>query len=467
MKKTIYLLLLASLAIAGCGATREIPMSHSSYSDMVSLSHVDSLPVLPIDLSHIQHIDVPAPSVADEDGNLRNHEPFRKAYIQDYEVVQLDPLPRLKGFSILNVEADDDRLFVTFKDGGREYAPMIYPHVFAIYTRAGKFVAMLGEPIPANLHTGEKQREATNDAEYGYIVTRMYLNRQAREVFFTNGLKSVCYDYNGRYLRTDVPCIPFEQNMTRGQRIGLMVGMMNIFNISGVVCDDKGIPTAVTLKGREQNQPYEMNNYQVDDDLMMGLHQSDTIWHLLPDKTIARYVYRYMPSDTTGEDQKAGWQNTTMKYHLYATDKHVFTKFLTFCSFYDAKSGKSLTWQGTDKSEPYICHIANNPLCMMPDGSLVKVESAYTLKKALAYQIENPDSLVLPPLPSTYADFLRKNNLDPSKLDLKRFYEDNAGQPGIPKLPLAAHIDAKLEKHIRNLKLDGGPVLFFVKLKKF
>ena len=467
MKKTIYLLLLASLAIVGCVATKEIPMSHSSYSDMVSLSHVDSLPVLPIDLSHIQHIDVPAPSVAGKEGKQRDYEPFRETYIQDYEVVQLDTLPGLTGFSVLNIEADDDRLFVTFHDDVGKHAPMIYPDVFAIYTRAGKFVALLGEAIPANHHTGEKLREAMNDAEYGYIVTRMYLNRKTKEVFFTNGLKSVCYDYNGKYLRTVVPRTSFQQNMTRGKRIGLMVGLMNIFNISGVVCDDKGIPTAVTMKGRKQNQPYEMNNYQVDDDLMMGLRQSDTIWHLLPDKTIARYVYRYMPSETTGEGQKAGWQNNTMKYKLYATDKHVFTKFLTFYNFYNAKSGKSLTWQGTDKAEPYISHIASNPLCMMPDGALVKVESAYTLKKALAHQLENPDSLVLPPLPSTYADFLRKNNLDPAKVDLKRFYEDNAGQPGIPQLPLAAHIDAKLEKHIRNLRLDGGPVLFFVKLKKF
>lgn len=485
MKKTICLLLLSSLATMGCVATREIPMSHSSWRDMVSLGYIDSLPVLPIDLGHIQHIDVPAPSVVDKEGKLRDYQSFREEYIQDYEVVQLDPLPGLNGFSIHNIEADGDRLFVTFRDDGSEHDPMIYPDVFAIYTRKGKFVALLGEAIPANHYTGEVSRKETNDAEYGYIVTRMYLNRQAKEVFFTNGLKNVCFDYNGRYLRTDVSRCAFAESMTRGKRIGLMVGLMNAFNISGVVCDEKGIPTAVTMKGREQNQPYEMQNYQVDDDLMMGLHQSDTIWHLLPDKTIARYVYRGHANafEQVGlgyEERNAGWRNRPEKYRIFATDKHVLTEFavsyydkegqyqryVKFYNFHDAKSGKSLTWQGIGKAEPYISHIASNPIGMMPDGSLVRVESAYTLKKALAHQLENPDSLVLPPLPSWAVSFLKEKNLDPAKVDLKRFYVDNAGQPGIPKLPLAAHIDARLEKHIRNLKVDGGPVLFFVKLRR-
>lgn len=67
MEKLLLYLIVMCVAFTMQAQDQQIPMSHSSYSDMVSLSHVDSLPVLPIDLSHIQHIDIPAPSVADKE----------------------------------------------------------------------------------------------------------------------------------------------------------------------------------------------------------------------------------------------------------------------------------------------------------------------------------------------------------------------------------------------------------------
>ncbi len=448
MKKTIYLLLLASLAIAGCVATREIPLTVNP-EIYATAEQLDSLPILPSDLSQIKYIHLPDSLIGEDKNNLPT-QMLTKDLMESYDMVQLDALPGVNIRGIFDIQADDDLLFVTYdvlqKDGESEG-----PRVHAIYTRKGKLVAQIGNPIRSVTKTDKDGRktsvpykEIDNDTQY-VVDSRIQLNRKKKEVYFNEmGHKQVYFDYHGNYKRTEYSqIVSYNMLTTQNRKIGFhinhYVDSWNKFYCT--VLNENGKPTGVAFK----DDPLYIIPWisreglvQVDDDIMLGFEKSDTIWQILPDRKVASFVCTgaLRASEKIKNNTQYGatfGDHTITKLQVTANSNYVLINFTYnsrwYYMMYDISTGHSVMWMPNFEPDPTL--IQSNlsttvDYMLLADGTLLGTSFKTPLEWKKEMSLE----------------------LDPETAFLKRH-------------------DKREEEFIRNLKLDGGPVLFFVKLKKF
>ncbi len=447
MKKTVYPLLFASLAIVGCVATREVNIPLTSAPEITSFNYqsLDSLPELPRDLSHIEYIDIPAPTLQTIDGSMR-YPGISMDDIDTCEMIQLEGFPHIEECLITDIQEDKGLLFITFYHNPQEINGSWYPQMYAIYTRQGKLVAQLGEPIANIINHDEDnnpshyyEKDPDNDIQYNYS-NRLQIDRKSKEVYFNTERDIIVYfDYNGHYKRTEIATIPTVHYTTRGQKV-----FLGIYHDKhkGLFCSKDGTPCAVVFKNDKKHEMKYMNIGMTTDDLMVYTPNSDTIWQILPTKKIARYVYtgyakvpegaEDIKHDNRLESYKQLWRNSLEKYKMKASDKYIFTTYYGPHSpkggrsyvyqLYNKESGQSFCWSGTLLHQRF--YLYSRVETWLSDGSIVYCDYPMLLKKTYATYLESKDSSF-----HTYT--------------------------------------AQDEQFIRRLKLDGGPVLFFVKLKKF
>ncbi len=455
MKKTIYLLLFVSLAIAGCVATREIPLTPNP-EIYATGGQLDSLPVLPSDLSQIKYIHLPDSLISEDKDELPTQK-LTTDLMESYDMVQLDALPGFNIHSIFDIQADDDLLFVTYNVLPKDTVDrdVQYPRVHAIYTRKGKLVTQIGNPIQSVRKRGEgdkmtsaPHKEKDNDTQYIHD-SRIQLNREKKEVYFNEmGHKQVYFDYQGNYKRTEYSqIVSYNMLTTRNRKIGFHINhnvdnwiLWNRFYCT--VMNQDGKPTGVAFK----NDPLHVIPWinreglvQVDDDIMLGFEKSDTIWQILPDKKVAKYVRTGALSvpDVARNDVQYVAKNEDHiidVLHATANSNYVLFYFVygnrMYYMMYDANTGHSVMWMSSlpDPNSTLVqCFLVlQHDYMLLSDGTLLGINQMSPLewKKELSHELD-------------------------------------------PETEFPKRHDKREEEFIRNLKLDGGPVLFFVKLKKF
>ena len=454
MKKTVYLLLLASLAIAGCVTTREVNIPLTSAPEITSFNYQSlvSLPELPRDLSHIEYIDMPAPTWHAEkiDGPM-TYPGICMDDIDTCEMIQLERIPHIEECVISDIQEDNGLLFITFYHSPQVLDGSWYPLMYAIYTRQGKLVAQLGEPIADIINHDEGnnpshyfEKDPENDIQYNHS-TGLRIDRKNKELYFKTERDIIVYfDYNGHYKRTEIAIIPgITHYTTRGQKVFYGAHLSrNHNNHNGLLCGKDGIPKALAFKNDKKHDTRYVEIGMNSDDLMAYTPYSDTIWQILPTKKIARYVYTgYAKVPEGAEDMKHNdhsdsykqfWRNSLEKSEMIASDKYIFTTYsgpysssggrAAVHQLYDKESGQSFCWGGTVIRQRF--YLYSFVKTCLSDGSIVFLDYPIPLKRMHAKYLESKDSSF-----HTYT--------------------------------------AQDEQFIRNLKLDGGPVLFFVKLKKF
>ena len=451
MKKTIYLLLLASLAIAGCVATREIPLTVNP-EIYATAEQLDSLPVLPSDLSQIKYIHLPDSLTGEGEWPVHY---LSRDYMENYEMIQLEGIPGMNEYDIFDIQSDDNLLFVTYNGTRNDSTKLRLPRIHAIYTRQGKLVSQIGKGIATiEEKNGEgktvketPEEEKHSDIQY-YLDSRLGLNRQRKEVYFNElGGKQVYFDYKGNYKRTEyTQTISYTTLTTRDTKVGMYIDFSVAYwnKLHGILIGKNGAPQAVAFKRDPLHRSPLYGNveaiHQIDDDLMLGFSTSDTIWQILPDRKVARYVCTgalAVPEQARDYNIALSkrWGNHIRKEFVLASGKYVLLNLrrvgaMPHNLLFDAETGHSIWWTIDIPFTNTIIGIYIDlapQFTLLPDGTLISfrdLPTPYELKKLLSQEL-NPEST------------------------------------------FGKHIDSREEKFIRNLKLDGGPVLFFVKLKKF
>ncbi len=423
MKKTVsLLLLLSSLLIAGCMATKEIPLTEVPFISITD-SVFQDLPELPKDLSQIKYIDIPLPT--QENGNdPRNYPELTMDDIESYKAIQLEGLAKGDECRITNIQEDEGLLFVTLQKKNESSPYTLY----GIFTMQGKLVAQLGEKI-------ERNASPENDLQYEYAFG-LQLDRVNKEVYIKHSGKLVYFDYKGNYRRTELPSFPSNHYTTRGVQVSF-----GTKKHQGIVFDKQRGPRAIAFKNDNRYFANFANKelLQIDDDLMNDYDYSDTLWQILPDRKVARYVYTghaTSPNDPEtrnlpDKEYERAWANKVGKLKVLAGRNFVMTQLRVlrekrnwvtgYYHLYDSSSGHSKSWSGPiSLDNKYFLYF---PMAsMLPDATLVYAESPYNIKMVHSRSLEKKIKCIITPEDSVF---------------------------------------------IRNLKLDGGPVLFFVKLKKF
>ena len=460
MKKTVYLLLLASLAIVGCVATREvnIPWTDTWRFEKMPDSVLLSLPELPMEVGDVDHVRLPGGEIAiDSAGNI----PFFFDYVDSYRMVQFDPIPTQRPSSTIYptfVAQVGNKLLVTmlvdYKDIHYNNGSQYSEKVNAFYDMNGKFLKFLGEHV---IRYESRMKPLITDIHYSHEA-RLSVNRFAKEICMTvNSHKSVYFDYDGNYLRTET--YELGLNTPYVTPWHLSDNYKYIFNDEptdeyihrkkGFLIDEKN---RLTKKVSMFTGIREISQ-QICKDVIAQRRESDTIWQITPDKMIARYVYQRenpekqydnpfgirlwlsqpyasltdhylissMQYSTNSRDSVLIHGNATQIYDRQ-TGRSIFFKTLSESSRYTTLQARTVDWHGS-----ICCELNNGELVLSyVHPSFHYPEPIAVLKKILSYSLD------------------KKTNKNYQYI-----------------------VNKREEKFIRNLKLDGGPVLFFVKLKKF
>ena len=232
----------------------------------------------------------------------------------DVMFLQLAPTPGFRIGAIRQIESDDDRLFIR----GTEIEPLtnkILSDACFIFCRDGSLVARL---------ENSSSRPVC-----------MAVNRQTREVcvvFSDDSPMSTLlyYDYEGRLLRrcsidymyaSDAIC--FSQNhlfcTTRPSRIvSEAEGLPQL-----TVCDPSGLPRAFFALSRPfHDEWYGYPNASLascGDEAFYATSYSDTIWQLMPEGAVARYLVRN-EGVGIGSQPFDGDSTLTWDDHMLATE---------------------------------------------------------------------------------------------------------------------------------------------------
>ena len=458
MKKTVYLLLLASLAIAGCVATREvnIPWTDTDRFEKVPDSVLLSLPELPVEVGEVDHVRLPGGEIAiDSAGNI----PFFFDYVDSYRMVQFDPIPTQSPSSTTYptfVAQVGNKLLVTMLVNYKD----INDCVNAFYDMNGKFLKFLGEYVDTHhFDYGSGEKAIATDVHYGG-GTILSINRHAKEIcMMVDNRKSVYFDYDGNYLRTEAHELGLNTSYVAPQH--LSDNYKYIFNYeqtSGY--NPREISFVIDAKNKLAKKVSMFTDIaefrdrrRTGKDVIAQRRKSDTIWQITPDKMIARYVYQRenpekqydnpfgirlwlsqpyanltdhylissMQYSTNSRDSVLIHGNAAQIYDRQ-TGRSIFFKTLSESSRYTTLQARTVDWHGS-----ICCELDNGELVLSyVSPSFHYPEPIAVLKKILSYSLDKKTN---------------KNN--------------------------QYIVNKREEKFIRNLKLDGGPVLFFVKLKKF
>ncbi len=416
------------------------------------------MPELPRDRSQIRNVEIrdTFPLATDSDYYLKDIKRYFKLdyapCILDYvDEVSMQALPSpeqsSKSYSCSSVQFDGNRIFVSYDVridpdslASRGYGELRQDHV-AIYKRNGKLVKRV--EIPGNT---EKIGHFILDRTNKVLVMQEKGTRQVR-----------CYDYNGTFLRTvDLPKNAYLFMNSRGtwmlehglsKQDGRLSKVLVVFN-------DSLQPVAKVTDCEFLQQGYIFST--IDDDCL-GRGVSDTIWQVLPDRCVARYVQTeekplprsvyYRPDSTF--DKKVHDGKLAMDYLQQGNSSLLYTplrraillengKFgfdALIAHLYNARTGHAINYRTlyndynlTRKlslAEWAIAKgILESPTAILPDFTLVFRCGSYDLKKELSHQLEKPEA------------------------------------------ERDAIITKKDERFVRQLGLNDV-VLFFVKLKKF
>ena len=460
MKKTIYLLLLASLAIAGCVVTREvsIPLTDTWRFEKVPDSVLLSLPELPMEIGKVDYVRLPGGEIAiDSAGNI----PFLFDYVDSYRMVQFDPIPTQRPSCTCFptfVAQVGNKLLVTMLV---EYKDIHYEgEVNAFYDMNGKFLKFLGEYAELfDLDYESRKKAIATDVHYGGDAI-LSINRFAKEICMTVDYhKSVYFDYDGNYLRTETHELALNTFSVAPQH--LSDNYKYIFNYeqtSGY--NPRRIAFVIDAKNKLAKKVSMFTDIaefacgqRGGKDVMAQRLKSDTIWQITPDKMIARYVYQ-RENPEKHYDNPFGIRLWLSQPYAYLTD-HYLISVMQYSTnnrdsvlihgnatqIYDRQTGRSIFFKTLSGSSRYTTLQARTVdwhghiRCELDNGELV-----------LDYV--HPSSRY--PEPAAALKKILSNSLD------KKTNKNNQ-----------YIVNKREEKFIRSLKLDGGPVLFFVKLKKF
>ena len=449
MKKTIYLALLAILVLVACTQTRDL-VTPAKQPDYLSDQELRALPELPRDLSQIQNIVIrdTFPLATDSDYYDKyskrhfklDYAPSLFDYVDKVEMLALSvPEEKQKEYPVSAVQFDRGRIFVDraikadSQNDGRSGC-------VAIYKRNGKLINWINPSD--DMHERQKS----------------IINRTAKELVVAEDPQLLkCYDYDGNYLRTiylpkDDPNrynsrgVWMQQSWIRSEDDSHSLPCIVVFN-------DSLRPIAKVSNSKFVNNFF--NKTGDDDCLVRSL--SDTIWQVLPDRCVARYVLtdgkplptvNYLWEDSTLD--KKIYDNKLVHNATYQTGNSRFLYTVLVRAFlmengdfgydtsiahlYDAKTGHAICYR-IDFNNYLLTHkprlpewlLANKWLdtpSILPNGTLVFTGNAYGLKKELSHQLE--------------------------KQEAER----------------DAIITKKDERFVRQLALNDM-ILFFVKLKKF
>lgn len=424
MKRTILLPLLV-LVLVACTQTRELTMPEEQ-PYYLSEREIRALPELHRDRSQIRNVEIrdTFPLATDTDYYFKDVKRYFKIdyapcilnYVDKVSLQALpSPEPSSKSYSCSRVQFDGDRIFVSYDvridpDSlvSRGYGELRQDHV-AIYKRNGKLVKKV--EIPVNTE----------------MIGQFILDRTNKKLVMEEKgtLQVRCYDYNGTFLRTvDLPKnTPFLSN-THGtwvQRHGLDKPDGR-FSPVLVVFNDSLQPVA-KVTDCELMHRYVVD-FQIDDDCM-GRGVSDTIWQVLPDRCVARYVLtgeKLLPRSVYNEpdstfDKKAHDGKLAMDYlqvgnssllytplrRAYLMENGEFGFEYLIGHLYNARTGHAINYR-VDFNDYNLTRklsfaewiiakgILESPTAILPDLTLVFRCGSYGLKKELAHQLEKPEA---------------------------------------------------------------------------
>ena len=433
MKKTFYLLILASLAIVGCVATREIPLTQEPNKDFRYLAEaLKNAPMLPREVGNVQYIDIPDTFKWAEKGYTSTAfcTPFTDL-IDKVDMLALEPIPGISISDILDVRTDDGLLFISFRSESllkesKDTTEYLISDRYAIFTDKGKFVALLGEPVAPSKHkvyyagsSTSAPRQTSRNHELQYYNVALRLNRKDKEAVLvcSESQRNLHFDYKGNYLRTTYfpfSAHPLHVNNSRGKWF-VNTGDGNDNNVILALDDSMKVKHQMVLgKGMAHNWLD-----RIDDDFYHMGNNYDTIWHITPEKAVARYVLGNnlktkpfaITRDTVAE-RKALPYFKVRDGEIFANSRYLQ---IPIERVYDLK-GKSrlsnhffyLLDQKTGHSICYWYHNVLHPLqhtvtlqqwmmdgltelpYILPDGRHVRGVKAYDMKKRMAHLLDQP-----------------------------------------------------------------------------
>lgn len=437
MKKTIFFLLLVIILVA-CNQTKDF-FAPTEQPYHLTFRDIRALPELPRDLSQIRHIEIRDTFPLATDSDYDYYEKGAKRYIKfDYAPSFFDYVDKVDmltlsvpdGYSKINLNRilfDKDRIFVEYhimaSDSG----------CVAIYNRNGKLINRIN-PL--------------DDLHHQQTVI---LNRAARElVVYEQPWLLRCFDYHGNYLRT----IDFPHNspIIINSR-GTWMQQHGLDKIDCIVVFNDSLHPVAKVSDCEFTKSYR---WAIDDDCL-GIGLADTIWQILPDRCVARYVLSgnhtfptsfYLNNDSTLDKKAYDEKLVPMDFYQFGNSRFLYTVFnraflmenghlgfeVPIAHIYDAKTDRAMCYRVYFNQCNLVRKLrfsewilANEYLTtprILPDGTLVFPVESYYLKKEMAHQLE----------------------MQEAERD--------------------AIITKKDERFVRQLRLNDI-VLFFVKLKKF
>lgn len=418
--KNSFTMTLLSIVMAACTQPREMGVE-PGLDFLLTTRQLRSLPELPHDLSKIQCVEIL--DTIREATEADPYEAHSGRHVRvDYCHSIVDYISKTKMVSLacpenvcLNpyeLKCDGDRLFVSYQARDANGNTSGHTLGVAIYNRDGKLVSRIGE----------QDQPST--------FWRMVLNTKKKEICLMNSMqqepyRSLCYDYQGNYLRTD-----YHSACTDGY-----------FNIQGrwiaytytegpngndvpcyVVYDDslRATHRATIVTDR----PGVDKHVNIGDDLLA--YVGDTVWQILPDRVVARYVYSgdglaMSPAYTArSKNDKSALKNNLVTFN--GTLNIGNSRFLhsvfgkpyvgtdgnpgienAFGHFFDSKTRRSFSYRlrsyndylhakrKLTYAEWLITQDANWSLStMLPDGTLVFAIGAYDAKQQLAHLLAVP-----------------------------------------------------------------------------
>ncbi len=435
MKKTVSLLLLLSgLLIAGCVATREVPLTEApdNYGPHVLAEALKNAPMLPREVDDVQYIDIPDTFKWAEKGYTFTEfcTPFTDL-IDQVDMLALEPISRINISNIYDVRSDDGLLFVSFssKIPENELEPkgnryLYDSNRFAIFTNKGKFVALLGEPLsPAQQRQYFKSNppQAVRTHELQYKNVALCLNQKDKEVVLvcSEGKRNLHFDYKGNYLRTTY--FPFSSNNcdvnnTRGKWFANIVDDEDN-NVLLSLDDSMKVKHKMVMgKGWASNYMDRM-----DDDFYHMGNNYDTIWHITPEKAVARYVLAgnlktkpfVITKDTVAERKAIPYFKVVSYKDIIANSKYLYiplervydrteTSRMSNPFYYllDQETGHFVVYwyiyhqygpHPVETFSHWMLYARNESPMIQHDGRQVWCFDAYDMKKKMAHLLEMPE----------------------------------------------------------------------------
>ena len=443
MKKTIYLLLLASLAIVGCVATREIPLTQEP-ADMVGATQLQQLPLLPKDLSQIEYINIRDTFPWHPDSRTpfeteRPQDGFKPLgnYMESYECVALEKIPDER-HNVCDIQADDKRIFLSYE--AQTGTDAFTRHV--IYDNKGKLISVLGESMGIFKYDEDRLEEL----QYGFSSS-LELDRTRKEVIIVSHNRLIVFDYDGKYLRTDyIKMYTYRAGNSQGNWI-----VLDNANGSGIYSLDKQLKPAMRSSFGGEKTAYNPMYHNSSDGYLYKIPQnSDTIWQLHSNKLVAKFVYTGDSQAEINQEQPSAFYRQTGMGRTYISPRYVLTEVQK-----NTQKGKDVTG--------YIAHCYDR-----------QTGHSFCFRQSMGENVPNTASLI-----EWHIDLSRIHGFTPDgriicmpgsismPAPMKRFLAHYLEKKGNPDEAISLTLPKHEEKFIRSLKLDGGPVLFFVKLKKF